>query len=62
MSIASRIDDGAIADDVAYIPERPLDNAVVADLDLGLNLALRQADASCRCFRNGAPSPREPPS
>ena len=42
VSIASRIDDGAIADDVAYIPERPLDNAVVADLDLGLNLTLRR--------------------
>jgi len=42
MSIASRIDDGAIADEVAYIPERPLDNAVVADLDLGLNLSLRR--------------------
>jgi simple sugar transport system ATP-binding protein len=40
-SIAYR-DDGAIAEDVAYVPERPLDNAVVADLDLGLNLALRQ--------------------
>ena len=42
VSIASRSDDGAIADDVAYIPERPLDNAVVADLDLGLNLTLRR--------------------
>ena len=42
VSIASRIGDGAIADDVAYIPERPLDNAVVADLDLGLNLTLRR--------------------
>ncbi len=41
-SIASRGDDGAIRDDVAYVPERPLDNAVVAHLDLGLNLALRQ--------------------
>ena len=41
-SIASRISDGAIADEVAYIPERPLDNAVVADLDLGLNLTLRR--------------------
>jgi len=43
ISIASGHDDGAIPDDVAYIPERPLDNAVVADLDLALNLALRGA-------------------
>jgi general nucleoside transport system ATP-binding protein len=42
-SIASRTEDGGINDDVAYIPERPLDNAVVADLDLSLNLALRGA-------------------
>jgi general nucleoside transport system ATP-binding protein len=42
VSIANRNDDGAIPNDVAYIPERPLDNAVVADLDLGLNLALRR--------------------
>ena len=42
VSIANRDGDGAISDDVAYIPERPFDNAVVADLDLGLNLALRQ--------------------
>jgi general nucleoside transport system ATP-binding protein len=42
-SIASHSDDGAIAADVAYIPERPLDNAVVADIDLCLNLALRNA-------------------
>jgi simple sugar transport system ATP-binding protein len=41
-SIASRISDGVIADEIAYIPERPLDNAVVADLDLGLNLTLRR--------------------
>lgn len=41
ISIASRTQDGAISNEVAYIPERPLDNAVVADLDLGLNLALR---------------------
>jgi general nucleoside transport system ATP-binding protein len=41
ISIASRSPDGAICDEVAYIPERPLDNAVVADLDLALNLALR---------------------
>jgi general nucleoside transport system ATP-binding protein len=43
ISIASRQEDSAIPDDVAYIPERPLDNAVVADLDLALNLALRCA-------------------
>ncbi len=42
VSIASHDNDRAIPDDVAYVPERPLDNAVVADLDLGLNLALRQ--------------------
>jgi ABC-type uncharacterized transport system ATPase subunit len=42
VSIANRDDDGAIPDNVAYVPERPLDNAVVADLDLGFNLALRQ--------------------
>ena len=30
-------------DAVAYIPERPIDNAVVADLDLALNLDLRHA-------------------
>jgi len=42
-SIASHSDDGAIAADVAYIPERPLDNAVVPDIDLCLNLALRTA-------------------
>jgi len=41
ISIASRREDSAIAADVAYIPERPIDNAVVADLDLALNLALR---------------------
>jgi simple sugar transport system ATP-binding protein len=41
-SIASRNEDSGIADDIAYIPERPLDNAVVADLDLALNLALRR--------------------
>jgi ABC-type uncharacterized transport system ATPase subunit len=43
MSIASRSEDGGIARDVAYIPERPIDNAVVADLDLSLNLSLRHA-------------------
>jgi len=42
-SIAGHVHDGAIADEVAYIPERPLDNAVVAELDLALNLALREA-------------------
>ncbi len=42
VNIANRSQEGAIPDDVAYIPERPLDNAVVADLNLGLNLALRQ--------------------
>ena len=42
VSIANRARDSAIPDDVAYIPERPLDNAVVADLDLGLNLTLRR--------------------
>jgi len=41
VSIASRNDGAGIADEVAYIPERPLDNAVVSDLDLGLNLSLR---------------------
>jgi simple sugar transport system ATP-binding protein len=40
-SIASHHEDGGIAGSVAYIPERPIDNAVVADLDLSLNLALR---------------------
>jgi simple sugar transport system ATP-binding protein len=43
VSIARHREDGAVAADVAYIPERPLDNAVVADLDLSLNLALRDA-------------------
>jgi general nucleoside transport system ATP-binding protein len=43
VSIASRSEDGGIASDVAYVPERPLDNAVVAGLDLSLNLALRHA-------------------
>jgi len=42
VSIASRGEDGALSDAVAYIPERPRDNAVVADLDLAVNLALRQ--------------------
>ena len=43
VSIASRGEDGGINRDVAYIPERPVDNAVVAGLDLSLNLALRHA-------------------
>lgn len=43
VSIASRREDGGIASNVAYIPERPVDNAVIADLDLSLNLALRHA-------------------
>jgi general nucleoside transport system ATP-binding protein len=42
VSIAARTEGGAIPQDVAYIPERPLDNAVVADLDLALNLTLRR--------------------
>ena len=32
-----------IAENVSYIPERPIDNAVVASLDLSTNLILRQA-------------------
>ncbi|WP_186294575.1 ABC transporter ATP-binding protein [Bradyrhizobium guangdongense] len=48
ISIASHTEDGAIAGNVAYIPERPLDNAAVAELDLALNLALR--DARCLPF------------
>jgi general nucleoside transport system ATP-binding protein len=43
VSIANRSrDEGALPAAVAYIPERPLDNAVVADLDLGANLVLRR--------------------
>jgi ABC-type uncharacterized transport system ATPase subunit len=42
VSIVSHAEGGAIADEVAYVPERPLDNAVIADLDLRLNLALRR--------------------
>jgi ABC-type uncharacterized transport system ATPase subunit len=42
-SIACHNEDGSIPAEVAYIPERPFDNAVVADLDLALNLALRKA-------------------
>jgi general nucleoside transport system ATP-binding protein len=41
ISIASRRTDGRVAPDVAYIPERPIDNAVVASLDLSTNLLLR---------------------
>jgi general nucleoside transport system ATP-binding protein len=41
VSIARRDKHGGIATDIAYIPERPLDNAVIANLDLGTNLALR---------------------
>ena len=41
IGIASHGTDGGIAADIAYIPERPLDNAVVAELDLALNLTLR---------------------
>jgi ABC-type uncharacterized transport system ATPase subunit len=43
VSIASRRPEGGIASDVAYIPERPIDNAVVASLDLSTNLLLRGA-------------------
>jgi simple sugar transport system ATP-binding protein len=43
VSIAADAQDGAVPADVAYIPERPIDNAVVADLDLALNLVLRDA-------------------
>jgi simple sugar transport system ATP-binding protein len=43
ISIAAHAEDGGMAGNVAYIPERPLDNAVVADLDLALNLSLRGA-------------------
>jgi simple sugar transport system ATP-binding protein len=42
VSIAARDETSGIVDEVAYIPERPLDNAVVADVDLALNLALRE--------------------
>ncbi len=51
VSIANRNEDGAIPDDVAYVPERPLDNAVVADLDLGVEPDAAAGDASCRSFR-----------
>ena len=43
VNIAGHSEDGGIADAVAYIPERPRDNAVVAELDLALNLTLRHA-------------------
>ena len=43
VSIAADAQDGAMPADVAYIPERPIDNAVVADLNLALNLVLREA-------------------
>jgi len=42
VSIASHSEASAIGEEVAYVPERPRDNAVVADLDAGLNLALRR--------------------
>jgi general nucleoside transport system ATP-binding protein len=43
VSIANRRGEGgALPEAVAYIPERPLDNAVVADLDLTANLTLRR--------------------
>jgi len=45
VSIANRRTGGAISDAVGYIPERPRDNAVVADLDLESNLALRKLRA-----------------
>ncbi|UPJ51415.1 ABC transporter ATP-binding protein [Bradyrhizobium sp. 200] len=41
VSIASHTEDEGTAGNVAYIPERPIDNAVIADLDLSLNLSLR---------------------
>lgn len=41
-SIATRDEASGIKHDVAYIPERPIDNAVVGDMDLALNLALRE--------------------
>ncbi len=45
VSIASREQEAGIAREVAYIPERPIDNAVVAGLDLATNLVLRDARA-----------------
>ncbi len=42
-SIASHRQEAGISNDVAYIPERPLNNAVVASLDLSTNLLLREA-------------------
>jgi general nucleoside transport system ATP-binding protein len=44
-SVTNRHLSGGLPDDVAYIPERPRDNAVVADLDLAVNLALREIQA-----------------
>ena len=43
VSIAAHHKDRGMAANVAYIPERPLDNAVVAGLDLAVNLTLRGA-------------------
>jgi simple sugar transport system ATP-binding protein len=43
VSIAAHQEDRGMPGNVAYIPERPLDNAVVAGLDLALNLSLRGA-------------------
>jgi simple sugar transport system ATP-binding protein len=43
ISAASHAQGGAMLGEVAYIPERPVDNAVVAELDLALNLTLRDA-------------------
>lgn len=42
VSIAGRDETSGISRDAAYIPERPLDNAAVGELDLALNLALRE--------------------
>ena len=61
VSLVTRgIDIPTPSDDVAYIPERPIDNAVVGDLDLAMNLSLRQlhrqpffADHSQRFRRAG---------
>jgi simple sugar transport system ATP-binding protein len=41
------------ADAVAYIPERPIDNAVVADLDLAVNLDLRRLARQDFFLRDG---------
>jgi general nucleoside transport system ATP-binding protein len=45
VSIASRSEENGIDGNVAYIPERPIDNAVVAGLDLATNLVLREVHA-----------------